>query len=125
MTKDKPADSSTVDRPYARRSTYASIVVLCATILLVGGLFLLAAWLQHGSNLVPGYLPPGQTAPSQPPTIFASLIWMTLPPVGILLAIPGLRPPRIKRALIGLTGNAIAWVALPVAGFVITSFFGP
>lgn len=126
MNENDPLDSTDADRSrvVAVCST-ASVVLLCVTVLLVSGLFLTAAWLQHGSHLVPGYLPPGQTAPGQLPTAAAALAWLTLPPVGIGLAIPGMRPPRARKPLIGLIGNAVVWGAFPVSLILTTLSFGP
>lgn len=109
----------------SRFSSSASVAVLCGAVLLVGGLFLTAAWLQHGSHLVPGHLPPGQTAPGQLPAVTASLAWLILPPIGILLAIPGVRPPRRRAALIALIGNVILWIALPATLVIVTLVSGP
>lgn len=106
-------------------SAVGSVALLCATVLLVVGLFLTAAWLQHGSHLVPGYLPPGQTAPGQLPRAGAVLAWLVLPPAGIMLAIPGMRRPRRRAAVIELSGHTVVWVAWPVTLIVTTLVSGP
>lgn len=109
----------------ALRSATASVTVLCITVVLIVGLFLAAAWLQHGSHLVPGHLKPGQTAPGQPPRLVAGLVWEILPLIGIALAMPGMRAPRSRRALIGLIGNIAVWAALPASLIITTLLFGP
>ena len=44
--------------------------------------------------------------------INGSLAWFFLPPIGLLLAIPGLRRPRSRWAVLGFTGHALLLVGL-------------
>ncbi|MDP8931893.1 MAG: hypothetical protein M3O70_25810 [Actinomycetota bacterium] len=87
-----------------------SVAVLCLTGVLVAVLFIGVAWLGVVGQL--GY---------------ASIVlaWLVLPPLGILLAIPGMRPPRMRPALIGLLGNIAMWAALYVSYIVAVLIGGP
>ncbi len=87
-----------------------SVVVLCVTGVLVAVLFVGVFWLGVVGQL--GYA-----------SIF--FFWVVLPPLGVVLAIPGMRPPRMRRALIGLLSNTALWAAFPVSLIVATLIGGP
>ncbi|MBV9846509.1 MAG: hypothetical protein JOZ47_15785 [Kutzneria sp.] len=55
----------------------------------------------------------------------AFLVWVVLPWVGILLAVPGLRPPRGRAAVVALIGNAVVLLALPAMWLIVTLVAGP
>ncbi len=122
---DQPRQAQSGRCPTSTMSSAASTALLCATVLLVAGLLVTAAWLQDGSDPAPGSLPPGQTAPGQLSTAAAVLAWLLLPPAGIALAVAGMRRPRRRAAVIGLVGNAVVWVAWPVTLIVTTLVSGP
>lgn len=68
------------------------------------------------------FLPVGQ-GPGSPGWWWATtgfLAWLTLPPIGLFLAIPGLRQPRSRWAVLGLTGHAVLLIILWI---VMTFFF--
>jgi hypothetical protein len=86
-----------------------SFLIFCGTTVLIAGLLTGVMW-RVGGQL--GYTSTVAT-------------WVILPLVGIGLAIPGLRPPRVRWALAGLIGNATVWVALHVSYITATLLFGP
>lgn len=86
-----------------------SFLIFCGTTVLVSALLTGVTW-RFGGQL--GYAS----------TIAA---WLLLPLVGIVMALPGLRPPRARWALAGLIGNVAIWIAAHVSYVIATLVFGP
>ncbi len=97
-------------RRVASFCSYASVAILCVTVVLVAVLFIGVVWLRVIGQL--GY---------------ASIVlaWVYLPPVGIVLGLPGMRRPRLRRALVGLFGNIAMWLGLQVAYIAAVLIAGP
>ena len=64
--------------------------------------------------MVGQFLPVDQTpgSPGWRWAIDGFLAWLVLPPIGLLLAVPGLRQPRSRWAVLDFSGHALLLVSL-------------